>query len=58
MRLATEDAILGLGATRHGLIPDGAVLRLARIVGLGRAKELALLNDHVSAAEARAPWAW
>jgi enoyl-CoA hydratase/carnithine racemase len=54
LRLATDDAVLGLGATRHGIIPDGAVLRLARIVGLGRAKELALLNDDVSPAEARA----
>lgn len=53
LRLATEDAVIALGATRHGLIPDGAVLRLARVVGLGRAKELALLNDHVSPAEAR-----
>src|SRR5438067_7722604 len=49
LRLATDDAVLGLGATRHALVPDGAVLRLARVVGLGRAKELALLNDHVSA---------
>jgi enoyl-CoA hydratase/carnithine racemase len=47
-RLCTADAVLGLGATRHGLIPDGAVLRLARIVGLGRAKELALLNEPVA----------
>jgi enoyl-CoA hydratase/carnithine racemase len=54
LRLATDDAVLGLGATRHALIPDGAVLRLARTVGLGRAKALALLNDHVSPAEARA----
>lgn len=54
LRLATSDAVVGLGATRHGLIPDGAVLRLARVVGLGRAKELALLNDHVTAAEAHA----
>jgi len=46
-RLCAADAVLGLGATRHGLIPDGAVLRLARIVGLGRAKELALLNENV-----------
>ena len=52
-RLATDDAVIGLGATRHGLVPDGAVLRLARVVGIGRAKELALLNDHVSPAEAR-----
>ena len=54
VRLATEDAVLGLGATRHGLIPDGSILRLARIVGLGRAKELTLLNDHIGAAEALA----
>ncbi|HUF90977.1 MAG TPA: enoyl-CoA hydratase-related protein, partial [Candidatus Limnocylindria bacterium] len=47
-------AVLGLGATRHGIIPDGAVLRLARVVGLGRAKELALLNDDITPAEARA----
>jgi enoyl-CoA hydratase/carnithine racemase len=54
LRVAADDAVLGLGATRHGLVPDGAVLRLARLVGVGRAKELALLNDHVSPAEARA----
>jgi len=54
LRLATEDALLGLGATRHGLIPDGSILRLARIVGQGRAKELTLLNDHIPPAEALA----
>jgi enoyl-CoA hydratase/carnithine racemase len=48
LRMATTDAVLGLGATRHGLIPDGSILRLARIVGLGRAKELTLLNDEIS----------
>ncbi len=48
LRLCAADAVLGLGATRHALIPDGAVLRLARVVGLGRAKELALLNDHLT----------
>jgi enoyl-CoA hydratase/carnithine racemase len=53
LRLATDDAVLGLGATRHGIIPDGAILRLARIVGLGRAKELTLLNDDLTPAEAR-----
>jgi enoyl-CoA hydratase/carnithine racemase len=54
LRLATDDVVIGLGATRHGIIPDGAVLRLARVVGLGRAKELALLNDELPPAEARA----
>jgi len=48
VRLATDDAVLGLGASRHGIIPDGGVLRLARVVGLGRAKELALFNDDVT----------
>src|SRR5262249_19818262 len=52
VRLVTEDAILGLGATEHGLIPDGSILRLARIIGLGRAKELTLLNDHITAQDA------
>lgn len=54
LRLAAADAVLGLGATRHGLIPDGSVLRLARLIGLGRAKELTLLNDHLEAEQARA----
>src|SRR5262249_5418728 len=27
VRLSTEDAILGLGATEHGLVPDGSILR-------------------------------
>jgi enoyl-CoA hydratase/carnithine racemase len=54
VRIATADAVIGLGATRHALIPDGSILRLARIVGLGRAKELTLLNDHITAEEARA----
>jgi len=52
LRLATDDAVLGLGASRHGIIPDGAVLRLARLIGLARAKELALLNEHVTPAAA------
>ena len=54
LRLAADTAIIGLGATEHGIIADSAVLRLARTVGLGRAKELALLNDHVTPAEASA----
>src|SRR5205809_5045239 len=54
LRLATSDAVVGLGASRHGIIPDGSVLRLARLIGLGRAKELTLLNDQITADEARA----
>jgi enoyl-CoA hydratase/carnithine racemase len=54
LRLATTDAVVGLGASRHGIIPDGSVLRLARLIGLARAKELSLLNDELSAEAARA----
>src|SRR6185436_2139324 len=54
LRLATDDAVLGLGASSHGIIPDGAVLRLGRLIGLARAKELALLNEHVTPAAALA----
>ena len=54
VRLAVDDAVLGLGASHHGIMPDGAVLRLARVVGLGRAKELALFNDDVTPAAALA----
>jgi 2-(1,2-epoxy-1,2-dihydrophenyl)acetyl-CoA isomerase len=54
LRLASTDAVLEFGATRHGLMPDATVLRIARIVGLGRANELALLNDRVSVEQALA----
>jgi enoyl-CoA hydratase len=52
VRLATDDAVLELGATRHGLVPDATILRLARIIGMGRAKQLALLNERISPAQA------
>ena len=54
LRLATRDAVVGLGASRHGIIPDGSVLRLARLIGLARAKELSLLNTEVTADAAHA----
>jgi enoyl-CoA hydratase/carnithine racemase len=54
VRLAADDAILEFGATRHGLVPDATVLRIARIIGMGRAKQLALLNERVSPSEALA----
>src|SRR5947207_3530030 len=54
LRLVTDDAVIGLGATRHGLIPDGAVLRPTRVVGLDRASGLALLHCQISPAAAGA----
>src|ERR687885_153852 len=52
LRLASDDAILEFGATRHGLVPDATILRIARLIGLARAKQLVLLNDRVSPGEA------
>src|SRR5262249_17391926 len=52
LRLASTDAVLEFGATRHGLVPDATVLRIARIVGLGHANELALLNDRIAVDQA------
>lgn len=54
LRIATDDAILEFGATRHGLVPDVTILRIARLIGMGRAKELVLLNDRVSPEQAHA----
>jgi enoyl-CoA hydratase/carnithine racemase len=54
LRLAAADAVVGLGASRHGIIPDGSVLRLGRLIGLARAKELSLLNEEITAAAAHA----
>jgi enoyl-CoA hydratase/carnithine racemase len=52
VRLCADDAILEFGATRHGLVPDATILRIARIIGMGRAKQLVLLNERVSPASA------
>jgi enoyl-CoA hydratase/carnithine racemase len=52
LRVAADDAILEFGATRHGLVPDATILRIARIIGMGRAKQLVLLNDRVAPATA------
>jgi len=52
-RLASEDAQIGLTETRLGLIPGaGGTQRLARIVGLPKAKEMVLFAERLSADEA------
>jgi enoyl-CoA hydratase/carnithine racemase len=53
LRIASDDAILEFGATRHGLVPDVTILRIAPLIGMGRAKELALLNDRITPQQAR-----
>ena len=53
MRIASEDAILGLPEVTLGLIPgSGGVKRLVRLIGLGKAKELILTGAKLTAKEA------
>ena len=54
-RIASEDALLGLPEIRLGMIPgSGGTQRLARIAGLGRAKDMILRGRRISAADALA----
>jgi len=53
LRIAAEDARFVLAFGRLGLVPDsGATWFLPRLVGSGKAAELALVGDAVDAAEA------
>jgi 2-(1,2-epoxy-1,2-dihydrophenyl)acetyl-CoA isomerase len=53
LRVAADDARFVLAFGRIGLVPDsGATWLLPRLVGLGRATELALLPDPIGAEEA------
>ena len=53
MRVAAEDAKLGLMEVRRGLIPGaGGTQRLPRAVGVSKALEICLTGDNVSGADA------
>lgn len=53
IRVATEDARLGLPETKMGLLPmGGGTQRLARLVGRGKALEMLLTGEAINAAEA------
>lgn len=53
LRIAAEDAQLGLPEVKFGIIPDvGGSSRLPAVVGLGRAKELIMTGRTIDAAEA------
>jgi enoyl-CoA hydratase/carnithine racemase len=54
IRIAGEDALLGLPAALEGLVPGMACWRLPRVVGTGRAMRLAVLGTPIDAAEALA----
>jgi enoyl-CoA hydratase len=52
MRVAAEDAKLGLAEVRRGLIPGaGGTQRLARLVGTAKALEICLTGETVSGSE-------
>jgi enoyl-CoA hydratase/carnithine racemase len=52
-RIFSHNAAVGLVETRYGILPDmGATVRLPRIVGESRARELILLGEVIDAAEA------
>jgi enoyl-CoA hydratase/carnithine racemase len=52
-RVFAQSAQVGLTETRYGILPDmGATVRLPRIVGESRARELILLGEVIDAAEA------
>lgn len=54
MRVASDDARFGLPEVGLGIIPGyGGTIRLARLVGLGRAIEMTLTGDMVGAERAR-----
>jgi enoyl-CoA hydratase/carnithine racemase len=53
LRVAADDARLGLPEVRFGIIPDvGGSTRLPAVVGLGRAKELIMTGRTIGAEEA------
>ena len=53
IRVARDDARLGLPAVKECLIPGLAPYRLPRFIGMGRAKRLILSGDLITAREAR-----
>ncbi|HEY5044574.1 MAG TPA: enoyl-CoA hydratase/isomerase family protein [Solirubrobacteraceae bacterium] len=53
LRIASDDAQLGLPEVKFGIIPDvGGSSRLPAVVGLGRAKELIMTAQTIDATEA------
>jgi enoyl-CoA hydratase len=52
-RVAAEDARLGTPEVKVGIIPSGgATLRLPRLIGIARAKELLLFGESITASQA------
>jgi len=52
LRIASDDAVLGLPAVKECLIPGLGTYRLPQLIGMGRARELLLLGDTIDARRA------
>jgi enoyl-CoA hydratase/carnithine racemase len=52
IRIATENALLGMEFIKMGIIPELGAKRLPRIVGLGKGLELAMTGDRINGKEA------
>ena len=52
VRIATEGAFFHLHEVRDGFLPGMGTFRLAKFIGLGRARRMALTGRHVDAGEA------
>jgi enoyl-CoA hydratase len=52
LRIASDDAVLGLPAVKECLIPGLGTYRLPRLIGMARARELLLLGDTIDARRA------
>ena len=52
VRIAAEDAVLGLPAVKEAFIPGMSTFRLPRLIGMGHARHLILSGQNISAQEA------
>ena len=52
VRIAADDAVLGLPAVREAFIPGMSTYRLPRVIGMGHARHLILSGENIDAAEA------
>jgi enoyl-CoA hydratase/carnithine racemase len=52
VRIAADDAALGLPAVREAFIPGMSTYRLPRVIGMGQARHLILSGENINAEEA------
>jgi len=52
VRIAADDAIIGLPAAKEGFIPGMSTWRLARLIGMGHARHLILSGQNIDSQEA------